>query len=339
MADPYGVMRPSPIPNPTRSPGGEPVPKPGIPDSYPTYLRPIPVNTRNIAKILRGYLNDEEPALVRLLYSTWNANRESVKFQEIRNAIRDGEFSEQFMHRFREAHAKMVNEQLAPKWRDAMAASAESTAEAVETAFGTFPRFDENAGRIREWIDTRGAELVVNISRDQEQALRHILRHHTLTQPTGARELGRLIRSTVGLTEKQARAVASFRDSLLELDGEDALTRKAVEHKVQNYAAYLQRLRAERIARTELSFAFNFGAFEQMRQTQDPGGLLEGETILKQFYTVADERRCSHCGPLHKQTVELEQTFPGATRRVPNTYTPPVHPNCRCTVIYIVMGD
>lgn len=331
-ADPYGVTRTSPIPNPTQSPRGEIVPPPGLPDKYPTYLEPIPVNTRDIEKVLRGYLNSAEPRVMRILYSTWNAEREAVKYQEIRNAIRDGEFTEGFLARFEEAYSRFVNDHLAPEWERAIATSAEHMGEQVENRFGVFPRFSETSERLADWLQTRGGELAVNLSRDQHRALASTLRFYTVQRPVGADELARLIRANVGLTAKQAGAVRRFRESLVEAGD---LTGKQISHQVQNYSARLHRLRAKRIARTELAFSFNFGALEQMRQAGE--NELAGSDIVKKWFTADDEKVCSHCGPLHDQIVGLEETFPGATKKIPNTYTPPAHPSCRCTLIYQVL--
>ena len=333
-ADPYGTTQPSPIPNPTDSPGGEPVPDPGLPPEYPSYLKPIPINTRDIEQEMRGYLNSEEPGLMRVLYSTWNAERDAIKYQEIRNAIRDGEFSDGFLAKFQQDYNEMINEELAPRWNDAMKASAENVAGYVESEFGVFPRFQQGTQRIREWVQTRGGELAVNLSRQQHQALRNILTYHITENPAPPRELARLIRGSIGLTSKQAAYVSNFREQLQEA-GE--LTASQIEHRVQNYIGRLHRLRAERIARTELAWGYHQGMFEQMRQAQE--GPLSGHEIVKRWWTAGDERVCSHCGPLHRQVVGMEQTFPGATPRVPNTYTPPAHPSCRCGLIYEVLSQ
>lgn len=334
MADPYGITQTSPIANPSAgTTRGEPIPAPGkLPPQYPAYLKPIPINTRDIEAVMRGYLNAREPEVMRILYSTWNASREAVKYQEIRNAIRDGEFSPQFLARFEEDYALFVNDTLAPEWRAAINASAQNMGQAIESRFGVFPRFNEASERISEWIQTRGGELAVNLSRDQHRALASTLEFFTVQNPVGADEMGRIIRANVGLTANQAAAVRRFRQQLA---GNEELDPRSIIHQVENYAARLHRLRAERIARTELAFSFNFGGLEQMRQANEEE--LAGDEIIKRWYTSQDERVCTHCGPLHNQVVGLEETFPGATRKIPNTYTPPAHPSCRCTVIYEVL--
>jgi SPP1 gp7 family putative phage head morphogenesis protein len=331
-SDPYGANKPSPLPSPT-DPQGEPIPSPGLPDKYPDYLKPIPINTRDIEEVMRGYLNSKEPELKKILYSTWNADREALKFQEIRNAIRDGEFSEQVVDRWRQSYAKMVDQELRPQWEDAIEASANHMGDQVKSKLGVKPRFDKQSKRILDWMDQRGAELVVDITRHQRRALRASIKYYTVENPVGAEELGRLLRAQVGLTPKQTQAVNNFRQALVESDEE--LAQDTIEHRVQNYVGRLERIRAERIARTELSFAYNKGTLEQMRQVNN--NELADETIVKRLHVAQDERTCNFCEPLHNTIVGFKETFPGATERLPNVNTPPLHPNCRCAVIYEVL--
>lgn len=334
-SDVYGARQPSPIANPSAGRfRGEPVPAPGLPAQYPGYLKPIPVNTRDIERAMRAYLNAAEPKLMRILYSTWNADRGAIKYQEIRNAIRDGQFQQGFLARFEQSYTAMIAEGMRPEWEAAIARSSGYYAKAIQSKFGATPRFNMASERLLDWFNTRGVELAVQLSNSQTTALRGMLRFYTVENPIGTRELGRLIRATVGLTPNQARAVAAFREGLAQAGG---LTGAQIEHQVQNYAGRLHRIRAERIARTELSWAFNQGGIEQMRQAQ--GELFQGEPIVKRWLTGRDERVCDHCGPLDGEIVGLEDTFPGATKLIPNTFTPPAHPGCRCTLIYSVLRE
>src|SRR5690606_9074504 len=81
-ADPYGRDRPSPLPDPGAPGRGEYVP-PYDPPGIPPYLRPIPVNTRDVLAELRSYLNARELKLVSWLYSTCNAEREANMFRHM----------------------------------------------------------------------------------------------------------------------------------------------------------------------------------------------------------------------------------------------------------------
>lgn len=165
----------------------------------------------------------------------------------------------------------------------------------------------------------------------QREAVKLIIRRYTVDMPLSADELARVLRPVIGLTPKQAAAVARYRENLLA----EGLDPKKVAHQVGNYAGFLHRQRALRIARTELSFAYNYGQFEAIRQAQEQGYF--GGEVVKVWMTADDERTCDFCGPLDGQVIGLEETFPGLTDKLPNIFVPPAHPQCRCTVGYQVL--
>jgi SPP1 gp7 family putative phage head morphogenesis protein len=329
--DPYGRDKPSPLTNPTSSPSGEPVPGPdqeGI--QIPSYLKPININTRDIEEVMRGHLNAVEPKMRRWLYSTWTADREAIKYQEIRNAIRDGEISADWLRQWQQSYTKLVNEKIAPQWEKTMlSASGALIEEAAEQ--GIKLEFGEQAYRVQNWIRQRGGELIVNLTESQFTAIRRTIEHYTIRDPIHSDELARLIRPMIGLTPKQSEYVRNYREKLVDQE----LSAKKIEHMVGNYAGRLHRVRAERIARTESAFAYNNGMLETMRHSQDEG-LIRG-TVVKVFHASKDERMCPHCGGLHNKKIGLEDTFPGVTKRIPTTYVPPVHPGCRCAVLFRVV--
>jgi len=332
MADVYGTHIPSAIPNPVGY-AGEPVPAPGLPYEYPFYLKPIPINTRNVQALMEAQLDKHQPRLVQWLYSTWQAQGQALKYQEIRNAIRDGEFTQAWLDQWQQDYSQFVVDVLAPRWRQIATSSAQVMGEDMGVFKpGAVLPFQQFARRMEAWVDQRGADLVVDVTASQTQAMREIVRHFTYDHPVGPKTAARYIRPTVGLTPKQARAVLRMRESL----AAEGLAANVIEHRVQNYAHYLQRLRAERIARTEISFATNHGQVDAIRAFVDDGTLAQ-DKVVKKFATCFDERVCALCGEMDGKTVGLEDTFPGGTSKLPNLYVPPLHPNCRCTIMYEVL--
>ncbi len=282
-------------------------------------------------KVLRSYLDAREPKVVRWLYSTWNAEREAIKYQELRNAIRDHEMPLEWLLQWQQDYSKFVVDVLEPEWKRAIQAAGTTLGRSIEEYAGRPFGFTPIGQRIEEWIQARGGELAVNLTDLQHQAMRSIIRYYTVDKPVGPDELGRVIRPVIGLTPKQAEAVRRFRESLIA----EGLPMKKVDHQVGNYAGYLHRFRALRIARTELSFAYNFGQLESVRQAKEQG-YFDGD-VVKEWMTAEDERVCDFCGPLDGTTIGLEETFPAVTEKLPYTYVPPAHPNCRCTVGYRVL--
>ena len=106
------------------------------------------------------------------------------------------------------------------------------------------------------------------------------------------------------------------------------------EGKKENY-------RATRIARSEAIRASNYGSLAGYIQSDVVGG--------KQWYTARGERTCAYCSSLHGKVIGVDEKFlsHGDTLRVADAdgvvssmridyediVAPPLHPNCRCTLI------
>lgn len=89
----------------------------------------------------------------------------------------------------------------------------------------------------------------------------------------------------------------------------------------------LDESRATSIAVTEITRAFAQGeliAGDEMRAEYP------GVAVRKTWFTNADDRVCSICGPMDGQDVDLDGVFYGGDGE---KYTePPTHPNCRCWI-------
>jgi SPP1 gp7 family putative phage head morphogenesis protein len=273
-------------------------------------------------------LNAREPKLRRVLFSTRNAEASALKYQEVRNALRTGELSAAAMERFRQAYSSMVVDDLGPMLSAAAQTGARTIATQGAALTGRSLVFEGTTNRIDAWLARHGSDLVVDITTQQRKALRLMTR--VLAQDgIGPRDGARYLRAAVGLTEREASAVNRLRTSLV---GAGELSPDKIVNRVEDYAGFLARRRADRIARTELSYAFNQGTLAVMREAVSDGAFT---VVYKMWYTPNDERTCEFCAALHEQVVGIESTFPAVTARVPNTLTPPAHPNCRCTLIYV----
>lgn len=326
VKDQYGSNIPSPIPNPTLSAGT--ISTTPTPRRIPSNLSLIPLNSSRVETVIRAFLSSREPVLQRVLLRAWGEMRKELTYKDIEEAMRNGGLELDQLQALQDAYVELINEKLAPEWAKGFSASSRYMADEVQSKLGTLIRFDDRATSIRTWISNRGGELAVGLSNQQHTALKGFLNYAINERPMGPREASRYMRAVIGLTPAQTKAIQTHRNKLL--DG--GMSPGDVDKQVFNYATRLHTVRAERIARTEMSFAFNQGALEQMRQAVK--GPLAGAVMVKEWYTAEDERVCPHCGPLHGQLVDLEQTFPGATTRLPNTYTAPAHPGCRCAIIY-----
>lgn len=139
---------------------------------------------------------------------------------------------------------------------------------------------------------------------------------------------------------------SQLRDELIEAvdKGESiAQIRVRVEKVYEDARGY----RATRIARSEVLRATNF-ATEQ--------AYIQSDVVeKKEWLTAKDERVCPWCGPMDGKQIELKKVFfeEGDTIRgknengktvtmtvgVSDVSAPPLHPNCRCTLIPVLKQD
>lgn len=320
--DPYGASIPSSIPRPTGTGGGGFLAA-GPPAGISSFAAPIPANRRDVLDVLRQSVTPEGRRVVRFLFNTWNAQADEVKDQELRNAVTTGELSGPVFAQWRRDYVRMLNEQMIPSWRRMIEAGSDTILN---------PQPFSVLRNVDDWINARGGELIVDITEQQRLAVRGLLRHFNVNQPLSPHEMGRMLRPVVGLTQRQSGAVRRLHQTLTD----QGLPRRAVLHQVGNYATRLRRFRAERIARTETAFAFNFGQHAQMRQKIEDGEF--SGPVVKTWLTAQDELVCPWCAPLNGQQIGFEETYPAVTKRIPNTLVPPAHPMCRCSISYDVVG-
>jgi len=304
------------------------VPKPGLPPEYPEYLKPIPINNRSVLALLRSYTDEREPEIARWLYSTWTAEAEALKYQEIRNAIADGEVPQRVIDEWRQDYSRFITDVMVPEWTAAATLAGERLAGQINKAVpkvGELFQFSVTGRRIADWIEGHGGELAVNLTQSQHRALRAVIKQYTVVEPLPVDEVAIRIRPIIGLTEREALAVSAYR---AELAKEGTLSAIKIEKKVQDYAAWLHRRRATRIAITETAVAFKQGQRESMIQAREKGWF--GGRLLKTWLVADDERLCPECSAMDGETVLFDQPYSNGLM------TPQLHPLCRCAEKYSV---
>ena len=115
----------------------------------------------------------------------------------------------------------------------------------------------------------------------------------------------------------------------------DWLWAEAIARNISKKFEDFSKKRAETIARTEITRASN----EAMVQAWEQSWVVSG----KQRYTALDERVCPECNAMHMKTVGLRDEFikqgdtqRGVTYDYEDVNHPPLHPNCRCTLLSII---
>lgn len=272
---------------------------------------------------LRRFLDTNEPKLVYFLQNMWNSQCRAITYKELREAILAGALSADLLYEWQEDYSAFLLEHLQPLWLSAM----KSAADQLESRYKKF-FFNPMADGVQQWVKDYGAAFVTNSSQTQIEALRAVIQMATGLEDYSVDELSKVIRPIVGLNKPQAMANLKYYNTMRDY----GLSHEKALDKSVRYSARQHRQRGYLIARTELAFGYNKGEYLAIKQAQDRGYL---GRMVKTWCTADDERVCSTCGPMDGKRIALDDEFDYETRLDNWTrLTPPLHPNCRCGVLY-----
>lgn len=294
-------------------------------------------NGREVLHRLEEYLESAavsgEP--VEVLCGFWEDQQNALSYQELRQAVADGEISQETLRLWVQDYSLLVAGRLSKMWEDAIKAGSAGQPVLDGLAF----EFNTQAPGILSWISGRGAEFVTACTQGQKDAIAALLTKKMRDGHT-VDELSRLIRPCIGLTEGDAKAAARFYDNIVAtLKKEhprmkpESVRRKALD-ATQKYAERKHRQRAMTIAQTESAFAYNRGADEGIRQAQEEGYL---GVMKKRWSTSGDDAVCALCSSLEGVEIDMDSDFNIGGRLLfgGQHMLPPAHPRCACAVEYI----
>ncbi len=287
---------------------------------------PQSIKKQSTLQKLNAYLNQTEPEAVEFLYRDLTGMQNAVTYKELREAYMAGSLTDAQFETWQTQYAQMVNNDLKPKWE----AAANEAAEQMKAQYPYF-LYNPQASASMDWISQHGAELVTNLAQEQKDAINTMIQHvsgYTAMTPDKA---AMIIRPTIGLTVPQAMANARYREAVKEayLQAHPKAKPETAEKKAKDaaakYGAKQHRYRAQSIARTELAFGYNAGAYGATKDAQAQGYIGD---CKKKWLTAFDERVCPYCAVMDEETRNMDELFSNGKM------LPPGHPMCRCAVAY-----
>lgn len=176
--------------------------------------------------------------------------------------------------------------------------------------------------RVTFGIDRAGA-AVQGLMDEQASVLRRLLRAGIPDGYTPT-DRAKLIKASIGLNDRYARAVEKYREGLRIAKMPAAQANKLM----QAYADRLRASRARMVAETETNISVNAGQ-EILWRTAKRRGFLAG-VQLRVWDISEDERTCPVCMTLDGVAVGLDE--PWITENGDAIWTPgTAHPHCRCS--------
>ena len=262
--------------------------------------------------------NSDEPIeFLSRMVDDWR----KISYDELETAIAAGKVDE--LINWQSRYAAVVNEKFSPLWLAAMAQAASKATRGRIT-------IDDSDFRVKDFLRTRGAELVTLLSDESRKAVAAIILHGQANM-IPPKKIAQQIRPLIGLNARQAQANVNYRERIFNRFIEQGLSATTANQRADKaalkYASKQHRQRAETIVHTELARAYNQGAHEGILAAQRAGLMGRCEMV---WSTAGTNRVCGRCLAL-KDTVVGHTDESGVT-------LPPLHPRCRCTIIYREVG-
>jgi hypothetical protein len=263
---------------------------------------------------LRAFLKTNEPKFGEWTRERWRQFARDLTDREITAMVDAGTIPTALSGRLSDQYAALINDRYAPRWEAALKAGRDLAPKGVRELL--------TPEVIREWIDNRRPWLLTALTDTQRRSVEAILRHHLTTDPLDQRTLATVLRPSLGLTDRQSATLLKLHAQLKR----DGVTPDNIRLQLGRAAAREQRLRSERIARTELAGAHNGGTQITMERADASGAFPKG---LSRVWSAQRGKTCPICVGLNGRTAKMNAPFDGAYQ------LPPAHPSCRCVVLYV----
>lgn len=170
------------------------------------------------------------------------------------------------------------------------------------------------------WLETRGSELVRQVTATQRDTIRRII-HDGIRDHFTPAEQARALRAVVPLLPRQVSAV----EHMIASQMEQGVSEATVLSRAQAYARRMLQTRCTTIARTEIIRAEAAGLESSWAVAEQTGVMPSGGK--KRWIARRESRRiCPTCRDLAGKETSVTGAFPGGVS------APPAHVLCRCTM-------
>ena len=292
--------------------------------SVETHARNIIITGVRDLSIFRRYVRAKRGTIVRPVKSLWKRQREVVNLKMAEKILQFGGLPQELMDEWEGMIIDFVNDDLASEWGKSIEVAGGRIAGRVNKLQRKQFEFNNVAQTVKDWIDTKGGKLIVDLSAAQYGSAHALIQHQITWGVTSPYLMAQRIKPIVGLTQREALAVVRVMTALQE----EGMAAGMVSSQVDKYAKFLHNNRAFRIARTEISNSYNFGQFDSVRQARAEGWL-PGDP--EKQWMAGGQAPCEIC-----EENEADGPIPLDNQFSSGDDHPTAHPQCECSVGYSI---
>lgn len=289
-----------------------------------TKARRLIITDRRDYGVFQQHLNDKSPAIIKSVKALWAKQKEEIDLKMAEKIVHTGGIPQELSEGWRDLTFLFVMKDLAPEWTKSIETAGHRMARKVNRIQTKQFDFNTTMAKIKEWIDSQGGRLIVDLTSAQYSTMYALIQNQITWGVTSPYLMAQRIKPIIGLTKREANAVSKLMATMLE----EGIPAGTMNYQVERYAKFLHDGRAMRIARTEISNAYNFGEINSVRQARDEGWL---PGAPQKEWMAGGDNPCEDC--LENEgagSIAVDNTFPSGDD------APTAHPNCKCTLGYSV---
>lgn len=273
---------------------------------------------------LRRHINANQKDIARPVNALWKRQGKLVTIATVKLAIKRGSVPPEWEDPWNEMITEFVEKDMVEQWLENMEVAGDRIAGKVNRIQRKQFDFNPTSWSVKDWIDTNGGRLIKNLTEAQFDSMYALLQHQIALGVTSPYILAQRIMPIIGLTKREALALTRVMTSLIE----EGIPPAQITKRIEKYASFLHKNRAARIARTEISNAYNFGQLDSLKQARD-AGWLPGDP--KKDWIAGGANPCEICQENEGVgSIELDAAFPSGDAH------PTAHPQCECSLGYKV---
>ncbi len=273
---------------------------------------------------LRRYILKERNDIANPAQAMWAKQSDIVTVKTTRLALESGTVPAEWREPWERMIREFVRDTITQEWIESLSVGGEAIAKDVNRLQRKQFDFDSTMTSVKAWLDNEGGKMIVDLTTAQMNSTHALLQNQIALQVTSPYVLQQRIKPMVGLTQRETIAVSRFIAALTE----EGVSADIINKQVARYAKFLHKNRALRIARTEISNAYNFGQINAIRQATVEGWL---PGTPEKAWIAGGIDPCDIClGNEAAGYIELDASFPSGDDH------PTTHPNDECAVGYRV---